>query len=139
MKKLVLILLMAFIVFGLTGCGGPKTYEEISYTELKEKLNNNEEFILFIGAETCSACSAYKIGLNKVIEKYHVDIKYIDIDKISDTELADLKSLAYFSGTPTTVFIKNGAEDKDKKRIDGNVKYSKIVSVLEENGYIKEK
>lgn len=139
MKKVVLILIGALTLFVLTGCGGPKTYDEISYTELQSKLDNNEEFILFIGAETCSACSAYKYGLNKVIEKYHVDVKYIDIDKISESELADLKSLAYFSGTPTTVFIKNGQEDKDKKRINGNVKYSKIVSILEENGYIKEK
>ena len=33
----------------------------------------------FIGSETCSACASYKITLNKIIEEYHTDIKYLDI------------------------------------------------------------
>jgi predicted bacteriocin transport accessory protein len=138
MKKIFVLLIILVSAFMITGCGGPKTYDEISYDEYKNKLSNGDEFILFIGAETCSACSAYKIGLNKVIEKYKIDVKYLDIDELSDTELSKLKSKFYFSGTPTTVFIKDGKEDEDKDRIVGNVKYSKIVETMKKNGYIKE-
>jgi len=137
MKKILIV--MAFIgsIFLLAGCGGPKTYEEISFGELKQKIENKEDFILFIGSETCSACSAYKITLNKIIENYGLDVKYIDLDKIGEEDYSYVRKLAYFTGTPATVFIKDGKEDKEKERITGNVKYSKAIKILTENGYIK--
>lgn len=138
-KKILVTMITIAFIMTLTGCGGPKTYDEISFSQYQEKIKNKDDFILFIGSETCSACSAYKIGLNKVIEKYHVDVKYLDIANLSDEQLKELNSSFYFSGTPTTIFIEDGAEAEDKKRIDGNVKYSKIVSTMQENGYIKEK
>lgn len=139
MKKVLIGLIIVISTLCLTACMGPKTYEEISYGELQDKINYKDDFILFIGAETCSACKAYKHALNKAIENYGIDVKYIDIDKISDDQLADLKSIVYFSGTPQTVFITNGKNDENKKKIDGNVKYSKLVKTLEKYGYIKEK
>ena len=139
MKKVLMVLTVVLSLFCLTACMGPKTYDEISYSELQNKINDKDDFILFIGAETCSACKAYKHALNTAIENYGIDVKYIDIDKISDEQLSDLKSIVYFSGTPQTVFITDGKNDENKKKIDGNVKYSKLVKTLEKYGYIKEK
>lgn len=138
-KKFLLILLVTISAFTLTGCGGPKTYDEIDFIQYQDNIKSGDKFILFIGSETCSACSAYKFGLDKVIEKYHVDVKYLDISKLNEKELMELKTRFYFKGTPTTVFVEDGVEIKDSKRINGNVKYSKIVSIMKENGFIKEK
>lgn len=135
MKKIIITLL---IIVGLTGCG-VTTYKEITYDEFKSKIENKEDFILFIGSETCSACSAYKFTVNKIVENYHLKINYIDISKLSDSELGELKSVVNFNGTPTTAFITNGKEDKNKKRIVGNQKYSKVVQKFKDYGYIKEK
>lgn len=134
MKKVLIILL---ILFGLTGCMGPKTYKEITYEDFKSKIENKDDFILFIGSETCSACSAYKYTVNKIVENYHLEINYIDISKLDEKELGKLKSVVNFNGTPTTAFIKNGKESE--KRIVGNQKYSKVVEKLEDYNYIKEK
>ena len=122
----------------LSGCGGPKTYDEISYSDLNKMLKDKENFVLFIGSETCSACNAYKITINKIVEKYGVDIKYLDISKLDDTENSELHANFAFSGTPTTIFIEDGEEKDSFNRINGNVKYSKVVEKLQENKYIKE-
>lgn len=134
MKK-ILVLIVA--VFLLTGCGST-TYDEISYDELDKMIEEKQDFILFIGSNTCSACANYKITLNNVIEKYGVDVKYIDMAKLSDTEESKLVSKFPIKGTPTTVFIKDGEEEDSHNRIEGNAKNSKIVEKFKENGYIKE-
>lgn len=122
----------------ICGCSALKTYDEISYKKLNNMLDKKENFILFIGSSTCSACSSYKITLDKVIKKYGVDIKYIDLSKLSDKEKGDVTAKFPISGTPTTIFIENGVENDTYNRIDGNVRYSKIVDKLKENGYVKE-
>lgn len=134
MKK-ISIIIVAIITIFLTGCTGPKTYEEISYQQLNEMIENKQDFILLLGANTCSACKSYKFALDKVIEKYKIDIKYIDNDKLSDDEYADLQSNFYFTSTPITIFVEKG---KEKERMTGNKKYSQIVEKLKEKNYIKE-
>lgn len=134
MKKILIVLITITTLF-LTGCGGPKTYDEVSYQELNNMIKDKQDFILMIGAESCSACKSYKFVLNKIIEKYKIDIKYIDNDKLSDDEYADLQSNFYFTATPTTVFVENG---KETDRITGNQKYSKTLEKMKEKKYIKE-
>lgn len=137
MKKIILIITTITALF-LTGCAGPKTYDEISYSELKQMQKNKEDFVLFIGSNTCSACSTYKITVNKIVKEYKVDIKYIDISKLSEKEESELVSNFAFTGTPTTVFVTKGKEKDTHNRINGNQKYSKVIEKLKENGYIKE-
>lgn len=134
MKK---IAILVTILFMLTGCS-KTTYDEISYSELNEKLENKEDFILFIGSSTCSACAAYEITLNDIIEEYNVDVKYIDLSKLSDGDESALVSEFPITGTPATIFITDGDEKDTHNRIDGNEKKSKIIEKFKENGYIKD-
>lgn len=134
MKKILLIIMIIFI----SGCSALKTYDEINYKRLNKMLDKKENFILFIGSSTCSACSSYKITLNKVVKKYGVDIKYIDLSKLSEKEKGDVTAKFPISGTPATIFIEKGVEKDTYNRIDGNVRYSKIIEKLKENGYVKE-
>lgn len=133
------ILISLVFLFSLTGCMGPTTYEEINFGQYQKIIDKGDKAILFIGSETCSACSAYKIGLNKVIKKYQIDVKYLDISKLNTQEMTELQTRFYFSGTPTTIFIANGKEIQDSQRIDGNKKYSKIIEIMKQNKFIKEK
>ena len=101
-------------------------------------IENKEDFILCMGSGTCSACGAYEITFNDIIKEYNVDVKYIDISKLSDEEEGSLTSKFPISGTPTTVFITDGEEEDTHNRIDGNARNSKIVEKFKENGYIKD-
>ena len=136
MKKIIITLTVIFSVFAITGCG-PKTYDEITYNELETMIKEKKDFILFIGSETCSACSAYKFTINELVKNHKLDIKYIDISKLSDNQRNKLIEHFPFDATPTTILAKKGKEKGDDNRIVGNQKYSKVEKKLKEKGYIK--
>ena len=81
MRKILYVLILIPLLLIISGCGA-KTYDEITYDDLNNMLDDKESFVLFIGSATCTHCDAYKVTLNKVIEEYNVDIKYLDISKI---------------------------------------------------------
>ena len=138
-KKVNKIIIVMFFMFIFTGCSSLKTYDEITYSDYKQMVDDKESFILFIGSSQCSHCTNYKKTLNNVIKKYNVDIKYIDIASLDDDDLSAFKSHVSFSGTPTTIFISKGKEKNHYNRIVGDQDYSGVVEKLEKNGYIKEK
>ncbi len=137
MRKILYVLILVPLLIIISGCGN-KTYDEITYDDLNSMLEDKESFVLFIGSATCTHCDAYKVTINKVIEDYDVDIKYIDISKLSDSEVSSLQAKFPFSGTPTTVFVEKGEEESTFNRIEGESSYSEVVDALKENEYIKE-
>ena len=134
MKKLIFVFISVLFI---TGCSFFSSYDEISYNEFKQMIRDNNSFILFVGSSTCSACGTYKVTLNKVIKKYNVDVKYIDLSKLSEKESGEFSASFPISATPTTIFIEKGKERDTFNRIVGSVKYSKIINTFKENGYIK--
>lgn len=133
MKK-VAIFLISFLL--LCGCSG-KGYKEINIGTLTEKVKNKETLILFIGAESCSHCVGYKSTINEVIKDYDVTIYYIDVDALTKEENSELKKIANYNGTPTTVFLKNGKEESAYMRIVGERDYDYVVNKLYKNGFIE--
>lgn len=139
MKKILVLITLLFCVGGLTGCGGKlTTYTELTYTQLEEKLNNKDSFVVVLGSSTCSMCTQYKKTMDKVIRKNQVEIFYIDIAKLSDEDLPKFESKYVISGTPTTVFIKDGKEQSTYNRITGAVGYNDIIKALKKHGIIGE-
>lgn len=136
MKKVIVLLISIFCIFSLTGCG-PTTYDEISYSTLDKMVKEKKDFILFIGSEECSACSSFKVTVNELVKNYKVDIKYIDVSKLTTEENDKLLEMFPFNATPTTVLVKKGKETGEDNRIVGNQKYSKVEKILREKGYIK--
>lgn len=145
MKKKIIYLVIAILIF-LTGIfifiqNQNKNHKsiylkEITYTEFKNLLNENETFVLYIGNENCYACSIYLPKLISVIEEYKVEIKYLDTNKLSGEENIEFQQDAYITGTPTTIFIKDGKETSTLNRMDGDQSKSFIITKLKDNGYI---
>ena len=52
-------------------------------------------------------------------------------------EMEEFDSMYTVTGTPTTIFIKNGVETSIMSRINGEVSKDKIISKLKQNEYIK--
>ena len=114
-----------------------KYFQELKIDELIEKCENKESFILVISQTTCSHCKDFKPKLARISKKYKVNIYYIEIDLLTDEQNKELKSYFNFSGTPTTVFVKDGEEKSAATRINGDVSEEKIISKLKSNGFIK--
>lgn len=110
---------------------------QLTYSELEEKINNKESFILLISQTDCSHCAEYKPVFKKVLKKNNITAYEIPTDLLSKEENAKLKDIANVSGTPTTVFIVDGSEVNTANRLVGSASESKITNRLKALGYIK--
>lgn len=135
--KCIKILVSFIFIFLLVGCSnGLSTYNEINYDEYSNMIENSEDFILYLGSANCSHCMDFKPTLEKVIKKYQIDVKYVDISLLSSKEYAVLKNKTKLQGTPTVVFVKKGIVQTSPK-IVGALSYDKTVKIFKESGYIK--
>jgi predicted bacteriocin transport accessory protein len=141
-KKAIIIALLSFAIiivgFLIYYVSLPKEYIQITYEEYKQLEESDEKFVLFIGASTCSHCTTYKKTINRVVKDYHIKVYYIDINLLEEEEHAHIYSHFPYSGTPTTVVIKNGKEYKrEKTRIKGTASYEETVKKFKTAGIIK--
>lgn len=111
---------------------------DISYNELKEKIDNEETFVLYIGKEGCSACEDFNPKFKSIINKYKIKTYYLDLAKYSDEEEKYVVKNISFSGTPTVLFMINGKDSLNSDtKIVGNISEDKIITKLKNRGYIK--
>lgn len=114
-----------------------KTYfKKIEYKEIIEKIENDESFVFVISQTVCNHCASFKPKIEKVANKYELNIYYIDVDLLTVDERNELKSYVNYDGTPATIFIKNGEETSAATRINGDASTKKIENKLKSNGFI---
>lgn len=143
--NLIIVIIAAAIVCGLLYYHFKNTNEEtysnikiLSIDELKEKVNQNDSFVLVISKDECSHCKAFLPVLNTVGKNYNLTFYDISQTNLSDEELTYLRNVANISGTPTTVFITNGSEKTTTNRLVGEVPEYRIIEKLKAMGYINE-
>ena len=134
-KKIVVVLLTIFLI---TACVSNKPYIEINYNQFKEKLENDETFIFYIGSTECSFCKRYEKTLKRVVDEYNVDVYYINVasGNLTEDEMKELDNLVNFTGTPLTVFVIDGEIQGKYNRINGAVGSEKIIEAFKRNGFI---
>ena len=114
-------------------------FSKIGYKEIIEKIEDKEDLILLISQTTCSHCENYKPKLKDVAKKHKLHVYYIDVDLLDEDEYDKLNSYLSFasSGTPITIFLKDGNESTVANRIKGDSSKDKIVKKLKSNGFIE--
>lgn len=140
MMGISIILIAVALVLFLILNAKPKTYKEITFSNLQELIKSEEKFILFIGSNSCSHCTIFKVTVNDVVADYHIIINYIDVSKLTDTQYAYLNAHLSFSGTPTTVLVDSGSnavEDRVLTKIKGSKGYDEFTKSLEKYGFIE--
>ncbi len=110
---------------------------ELSYDELVKKIENKDSFVLVYTQTTCSHCIEYKPILKKTLYKNKLYGYEIVIDKLNTEEKAKLKDIANVSGTPTTIFIKDGVEISTSSRLTGIQSEDKLTNRFKYLGYIE--
>ena len=111
---------------------------ELTYSELMEKIDNKESFILIFTQTDCSHCHEYKPVLKKILAENDIIGYELNLKTLSDEEKAKVKAdVANVEGTPTTVFIENGQEKSTMNRINGNRSETDTINQLKKMGYIK--
>lgn len=154
MKKNILIISIISL-FLITGCGNDlkykvtknngivesnqknkKKYIDISYDEYKEKISKNESFVLFLYQTGCSHCESFEPKLNNIISTYDLTIYALNLAELSEKEYAIVKNKTFVSGTPTTIFFKEGVKEES---LTGNKNDEEIFKFLVKIGYLEEK
>lgn len=113
---------------------------ELTLTELQDKVKNKESFVLIFTQTQCSHCASYKPKAKKVFLENNIIGYEIDLTKLTKTERAQLNEIANTTdnGTPTTVFIKDGVEERISNRLIGDQEEYKLLDKLKKLGYIEE-
>ena len=154
-KDIVLVLLavvLLVVAFVVTGNKAPKVnielpvalegeagFNEITYSEYEEKMNEEKPFLVIIIKDGCGYCEAYTPIVKEVAEEYNLPIYYINLTNITEEEYTALsKSNSYLKsqqwGTPTTLLMSgntvvgsiSGYVDKDTFVKDMIDKYIKV-------------
>lgn len=137
---IVLILIFSIIVYlTLKKDESEKDYiVYINVNELKEKINNKDDFILVFTQDGCGHCQTYHGVINSVSEKYNIKIYDVNLTSLEKDEINEVNKIASINGTPTTLFFKDGEEITTLHRINGQTSENKLVKKLKQLGYIKE-
>lgn len=132
MKKYGVCLILLIACCLMSGC--TKNYLiEISYEEYEQLLENKETFVLEVMKNDCSSCKGIRPKLKKIAEKYKVEIKYIDLEKLKKEQIDTFG----VSATPTIIFYTEGEEETTSARIEGNVSEKKIIEKFKASSFIK--
>lgn len=117
--------------------GSEEGLTKIDYTTYRDKINNNENFIVIIERTGCSFCEKYMPIVEEVASERKIPIYYIDTNDLTTAEYEKLeKSNLYLRrenwGTPTTLLLSGSnvaasiGEYVDKEKfeefIDTNIK-----------------
>lgn len=111
---------------------------ELNYSQVQEKINNKDSFILIVSQSTCSHCASYKNELKKVIKEYTINIYYIDYDKETENNKTEfLNSFNLDGSTPITLFINDGKETSLLNRIEGETNKKNAITKFKKMGFIE--
>lgn len=119
---------------------GETGFTEITYEQYKEKVNNNELFLVVIVRDGCGYCEMYEPLVEEVATEYNLPFYYINLTNITDEEREELSSTNKYLkknkwGTPTTLFM-YGENIVDS--ISGYVEKDTFVDFVKENFKVEE-
>ena len=119
---------------------GEAGFTEITYTQYKEKMSNNEMFLVVIVRDGCGYCEMYEPILEEVANEKGLPIYYINLTNLTSEEVEELSnSNSYLRknnwGTPTTLFM-YGVNVVDS--ISGYVEKDSLLNFVEENFIVED-
>lgn len=114
---------------------GTAGFNEITYSEYLEKMEEKVPFLVVIVKDGCGYCEMYEPIVEEVAKEYNVPVNYLNLANLSGEEQTKLnKSNSYLRtkqwGTPTTLFM---YKDKVIDSIGQYVDKDELVSFIKEN------
>ncbi len=128
---LVCLVLLVYLILNLIS-----PLKKINYKDYQTMFEEKQDFILYLGAKTCSHCQAFKPTLEKIARKYNLDVYYLDVSTLSNDEYAIVKNKTFLTGTPTIVFVKGGVVQSEP-RIEGEMSYNAALKLFKQSGFVK--
>lgn len=112
-----------------------KYIKEISLSELTEKIEKKDSFILFIKQTDCSHCKSFTPKFVSALKENNLTSYALNITNLSEEDMKEYKKMFDVEGTPTVLFYKDG--NKNIVRIDGDQDKDAIVSKFKAVDFVK--
>lgn len=109
---------------------------DIQVSDFVEKIESKDTLILVVSQTGCSHCEQYLPELDRTLKEKNLNAYVLNITNLSKEESATLSKYVNFSGTPTTIFFRDGVEKTTLNRIVGYASKNKIIERLQALGYI---
>lgn len=87
----------------------------INYSDFLSKYNSDSKFILFIGKDTCPTCIRFKSVLTSYSSDKKIDIYYLNVNELEESDFEDLNNYISVEYVPTFVIFN-----------DKNISYSNV-------------
>lgn len=112
---------------------------KLSIPDLQKKVADKDTFVLVVTQSKCSHCASYKPKIKKVLTKHDIIGYEIVLDELDASEKGLLRDIANTegNGTPTTVFIIDGEEQRTSTRLIGDQEESNIENRLRQLKFIE--
>ncbi|CYV07448.1 Thiol-disulfide isomerase and thioredoxin [Streptococcus suis] len=85
-----------------------KSYQAISIDEVEQKVQDEEEFILYIGRETCPYCRDFVPKLTEAVEQSHATIYYLDSESDPNGKIQQFQQSQGLATVPSLTYYKSG-------------------------------
>ncbi|HPE14276.1 MAG TPA: thioredoxin family protein [Bacilli bacterium] len=134
------IVIIGFVVLVQVLKDNNVKFKELNYEGFVELVEDKKTFGLVIEKDGCAYCESYLPKIEKVVNSNDLiyDVYYINISNLGNEDYKSFSKTISFSGTPTTVFFKDGVEMDLWTRIDGNDTSKNIKAKLKRLGYFEE-
>lgn len=110
----------------------------INLDKLEELFKSEDEKIVFIGSLTCPHCTAIKPKINNLVKELDIDVYYLELSDLTETEEKRLYSMNDFLAQGTSIPLVMAI--KNNEVIDsfvGNIETEEIESFLKKNLNLK--
>lgn len=117
MKKYIASLAIFLISLCLMACQSTKsedkklsTYQSISLSEVEKKIQQEEDFLLYVGRPTCPHCRAFAPRLEEAIQTTQVNVYYLNTDEEDAENIQNFASSASIQTVPHLAYYKEGGK-----------------------------
>lgn len=130
MKKIFTLILITLFV--IVGCS--KSYlKNLSFNELKEKMENKESFVVYFTGKD----NSLENHLSSIAEEYNLTFYKVNSSKISEQEKLDFQKIITFE-EPSIVFILNGSDPSKLSHVsDTSTTKKHIIERLKDMNFIQ--
>lgn len=116
-------------------------YQELTISALEEKIAVHDTFTLFIEQSKFQSSQNFNDILRLISEQNNIEIFYIDITGLTNSEFSRLFNIVSFDSAPTLAYINQGVETDPKNRVvgykDDESTRETILTSLNQNNIIK--
>jgi len=130
------IIIIALVVVAVVFSENEEDYiKEIGINEVIKKIDNEDDFILYIKQSDCEHCKEFTPTFMGVLRENNLKAYALNLTNLSEEDTKLYEETFTIDGTPTVLFFNEGNESLIK--IEGAQSKTKVKSKLESTGFIK--